>query len=217
MNPTGDFSRFQNDILTRYLDYDEITFGILIVDPRQSESREYILNYLDVFHNESGKSFDFFIPGYTFHYIEEFYKSPNFKCENTNEFIIDIGNIEFLFDKNTFNKFCNELNKNFKIRYTFNPMLILMSMKPGYIGTAKYIIIELDKNDYHTARRSGEFFMDLFNSIRTDNSLEHIQYHMEKTYIKGNLLDSIINSIGINWLTEIHNTNESMKKYRIKN
>lgn len=216
MNPTGDFSRFQEDILMRYLDCDEITFGILIVDPRQSESREYILNYLDVFHNASGKTFDFFIPGYTFRYIDKFYKKPDFKCINTEEFVINIGNIEFLFEKDTFNEFCNELNKNFGIQYTFNPMLILMSMKQGYIGTAQYIIIELDQNSFHTARRSGEFFINLFDAIRSDNTLEHIQYHMEKTYIKGNLLDSIINSIGMEWLTEIYNINRNIKKYRIK-
>lgn len=218
MYPTGNFERFKCDILEHYSDYDEITFGILIADPRQTECREYILNYLTVFNKESGKLFDFFIPGYDkVKYNKESIKSPFFEFKPNGRIYIHQDNISFQFDEEMFNHFRDMLKQTFDIPNTFNPTLILMSMKPGYMETVKYITIELDDNEHHSARRAGQFFIDLFDAVKSDNSLEHIQYHMGKTYVKGNLLDSIINSIGKNWLTEIYNTSKNMKKYRIKN
>ena len=64
MIPIGDFSLFRDSIIKRYNDYEQITFGILLADPRQTEAREYILNYLDVFNKQSKHYFDFFLPGF---------------------------------------------------------------------------------------------------------------------------------------------------------
>ena len=222
MVPTGDFKRFNSDILIYYPDYDEITFGILVADPRQNETREYIYNYLNSFHNKSGKLFNFFIPGYEgtinndgSHPVSISHEIEFVTPINEDSYKIMSGNICFQFNARLFDEFCDKLDEYFGIQYTFNPMLILMSMKPGHVHTAKYIVIELDDNERHSARRSGMFFKDLFKAIRTDPSLEHIQRHMEITYAKGNLLDSIINAIGISWLTEITTIYKESKRYRI--
>ena len=48
MFPIGSYERLYYDILKRYKEYtntEYVTFGILIADPRQTEAREYILNY----------------------------------------------------------------------------------------------------------------------------------------------------------------------------
>ena len=47
MNPSGDYKRFEIEIVNRYEDYDiPITFGILIADYRQRNCSDYIINYL---------------------------------------------------------------------------------------------------------------------------------------------------------------------------
>lgn len=63
MIPIGDFPLLCKKIINKYDDYEKITFGILLADPRQTESREYILNYLNLFNKESCGLFDFFVPG----------------------------------------------------------------------------------------------------------------------------------------------------------
>ena len=222
MIPTGDFFRLKNDILSRY-ENDEVTFGILIADPRQNETREYIYNYLSVFHDESGKLFDFFIPGYEKviyrgkpYKLDVYHETTSSRVINEHTFRMVSNNIEFQFNRRLFDEFCSKLKENFGIQYTFNPMLILMSMKPGYIHTAKYIVIELDDNEWHSVRRSGVFFIDLFNIFRTDTSLEYIQNHMKSTYAKGNLINTIINSIGKSWLVEVKKYGDEIKRYRIR-
>lgn len=221
MWPTGDFGRFKHDILQQYSDYDEITFGILIADPRQAETNDYIFLYLNQFHKKSGKLFDFFIPGYwNVRYNENSNKNlhEDISYEKSNGNIyIHKNNISYQFNPKMYDDFCEKITDTFGIPYTFNPMLVLMSMKPGHMETVKYITIELDDNEHHSARRAGQFFMELFNAIESDNSLEHIHNNMVQTYTSGNLLDSIINSIGVNWLTEIRQTRKNLKQYRIKN
>lgn len=225
MLPTGDFQRFKSDILYYYNDdcYDEITFGILIADPRQSEAQEYIYNYLNVFHDASNKLFNFFIPGYKKIIYDSGAYNMNISRATTSSVYFDgshyrikFNNIEFEFEQKLFDEFCKELNSYFGIRYTFNPMLILMCMKPGHIHTARYIVIELDDNEFHSARRSGQFFMNLFATVRPDDNLEHIQHDIINTFLKGNLLDSIVNAISGSWLDAIKPIGKEIKRYRIK-
>lgn len=214
MIPTGDFDKFETDILCCYNvdDCDEVTFGILIADPRQTDAREYIYNYLRKFHKKSGNLFDFFIPGY-----DPVDICPNVCVVNYDEpYYIELNKIGYVFNENLFEKFCDTLEEYFGIRQTFNPTLILMSIRPGHINTAKYIVIELDDNEFHNVRRSGMFFMDLFSAVRANCNLQHIQSHMIGSYIKGNLLDSIINAISGNWLDAIKPIGKEIQRFRMK-
>ena len=130
MFPIGSYDRLFYDVIdNRYSDYDVVTFGILIADPRQTEAREYILNYLQVFHNASGELFDFYLPGYS-----------SVQYGDLESFGITIDRTEYYFGKRLFLEFLQELNRNFGIQYTFNPMLILMSMKPGHLNTVEFIV-----------------------------------------------------------------------------
>lgn len=104
----------------------------------------------------------------------------------------------------------------FGIKYTFNPMLILMTMKKGYKGTAKYIVIELDDYGDYGVRRSGQLFLDIFEATKKSSNLNDIKDSLTGTYIKGNVLDSIINAIGQEWLCEIRRSSNELKRYKIK-
>lgn len=208
MNPTGSFERFQRDVLSKYHEYGDneyITFGILIADSRQSCTKEYILNYIDMFNEQSGRYFDFFIPGYI--------KNPY--CNDSKEFIT-IDDVTFYFSYELFKEFLKALENRFKIRYTFNPMLILMSMKPGNIRSAEYIIIELDNLDSHDVKRAGLLFREIFDISKHSGQLNDIQTGLKKTYMRNNCLSSIISALGPDWLVEVKGFYDSAKHYRIK-
>ena len=206
MWPIGDFGLLRESIMDRYHDYEHITFGILLADPRQADSREYILNYLDVFHTESGRCFDFFLPGY-----DEYFHGLSFdvKCN------IRIGDKKYHFDERMFNEFCFQLDKELGIQYTFNPMLILMSIKPGYMQTAEYIVIELDDNEYHNARRSGILFRQLFKIVKNNPELQHIRTAFGMSELKGNVLSILIDEIAPNWLSQIVTKGKELRRYKI--
>ena len=60
-----DFGELSKRILKKHEDEDScVTMGILVADYRQSEAREYMLNYLRRFDMLSGKYIDFYLPGY---------------------------------------------------------------------------------------------------------------------------------------------------------
>lgn len=185
MFPTGDFKRMKNDILSRYADYsydEEITFGILIADYRQTEAREYILNYLQIFDNVSNKYFDFFIPGYSEYAYRDNVVPFTFR-DKTYHFI-DSLYMEFL----------QELTNYFNIDIPYEPVLLLVSMQKGHWGSAKYIAIQLNKIP-DGIRQSGKLFQRIFEVAKSSPSLKSIRNEYKKTYIRGNLLDSILSFI----------------------
>lgn len=208
MHPTGSFDRFENDIIRRYNDYDEsdyVTFGILIADPRQTDAKQYIYNYLDHFNEESENYFDFFIPGYTE------YKWP----DDAEKVIVNVNNTDYYFSYKLFEGFLKKLKLHFGIEYTFNPMLILMSMIPGQIYSAKYIVIELD-NTSHDIRRSGMVFSRIFEFARMNPEINNLQRMFVNTYLKGNWLNHILKILNQNKLLEAINIKNNITKYRIR-
>ena len=58
------FESLSKRVLEKYDEEIPITMGILVADYRQSDAREYILNYLNRFDEKSGKYIDFYLPGY---------------------------------------------------------------------------------------------------------------------------------------------------------
>ena len=98
MIPVSNFDSFYAELEKSYKGYrdsESITFGILLADFRQSTAREYILNYLQDFHEVSGRHFNFFIPGY----IETWHESPD---EDKN---IRVGGTSYKFSCEMFRSF----------------------------------------------------------------------------------------------------------------
>ncbi len=207
MYPTGSFDRFKCDILEKYEEFEFITFGILIADSRQSCTKDYILNYVDMFNDQSDRYFDFFIPGYS-----------EYPSKDDARDFIAIGEKKYYFSYQQFKEFIYGLENFFslKFRYTFNPMLILMSMKPGHFDSTEFIILELDDLNEYGIRRSGELFRMIFDKARYSNDLREIRSEFKKTYIKNNCLDSIINAISPSWILELNKSYGNAKRYKIK-
>ena len=58
-------SRYVEDLQEQIKEvYGDMAIGIFVADADQREAREYILNYLNMFDQNSGKYIDFFLPGY---------------------------------------------------------------------------------------------------------------------------------------------------------
>lgn len=208
MYPTGSFKRFRADLLETYKDYgkDEyVTFGILIADYRQTDAREYIYNYIDLFDKESGRYFDFFIPGYG----ELNYVGDARKC-------FTIREKDYYFSERLFKDFCAQLSIYFDIKYSFNPMLILMAMIPNKIHTAKCIAIYLDDDKNYGVKRSGVLFRKIFSFAVHDPTIEGFESFFRKTYIMGDCIDSILNLFGKGSLVELKNYSRKYRCYKIK-
>ncbi len=206
MIPINSYDRLKNDVINRYRDHSDeeyVTFGILLADARQSETREYILNYLDAFDRHAYHYFDFFIPGYQ---QEEWLGGKRIVFRRT----------VYYFCNDIFDEFCENLEKDFRVRYTYNPMLILVSMKKGYIESAKHIVIELDNEGEHGVKRCGMLFDDIFEIARRSIELKDIQRGLAFRYIKANALDTIVDAIAPKWLCEIKNNYCEVKRYKIK-
>ena len=208
MYPTGSYNRFTCDVLDVYQDYtsdDIISFGILIADPRQQESKEYIINYLEMFDYYSDKYFDFFIPGYT----TEEWESDSERC-----FVL--RSKKYYFSRQMFLDFIINLKDEFNIKYTYNPMLILASMKPAQKHTAEFIILELDDNDSHSVKRSGQLFETIFDVARKDPTVKTIGNTLMMTSIKSGFLDSVVRAIDNGMLSELISSTKRIRRFKIR-
>lgn len=184
MWPTSRFERLEHDLACETngcMEDDRVTFGILIADARQGQAKEYIINYMDELDKESNNYFNFYIPGYT----DDKFWGKDDSC------YLEINRRRYYFNEEDFKNFCDELYNKFAIKYTNNPMLVLVSMVPGNYKTKKYIIIELDKNEQYTINRSRELFSIIFKAANTKVDLEGVRREIIREYINGNLLEII--------------------------
>lgn len=202
---TSNFEKMMSDILASYSDYSDreyITFGILIVDPRQPDTKAHITNYFSRFDTESAGYFNFFIPGFR-------------RGENPDH-DFKVRGVEHNFDDGLLDSFCDEFCRRFNIAYPYNPTLILMTMQKSDINTAEYIVFELGNNYGNNLHRVGRLFDEIFEIARRTPDLKNIQMGLAHTYIKSRLLNIIVSVFNKAWITEIAKTGGELARYRIR-
>ena len=207
MFPTGDYERFEHEIGSVYRDYDiPITYGILIADMRQPACAEHIVNYLNRFHRLSNKYFDFFIPGYSF-----------YGYRNGKKLDSCIDGKSLFFSDELFDEFVQKIEEILDIKYTYNPMLVLVEKKPNQKPNKddKKIIIELD-NMPGGVQRSGMLFEEIFDIAKEHVDIEEYSRDLTKTYIKDHILDEIVKCIDKKGLSILHSFNKWTQIYRIR-
>lgn len=208
MHLTGDFEQMMNLIFDSYPDYSDreyITFGILIVDPRQPDTKAQITNHLSHFDALSAGYFDFFIPG--------------FRRDEISEHHYKIRGVDHYFDEELWYNFCDEFCKKFKIIHTYNPMLILMTMQKSDINTAEYIVLELDnyyRSNPNGIRRAACLFEKIFEIARETPDLYSIRGRLCQTYLKSHLLNIVISLFNQPWISELSTTGQELARYRIR-
>lgn len=223
------FEDLSEKVLIKYDADVSVTMGILVADYRQTDTREYILNYLNQFDEKSGKFIDFYLPGY---YM--------FSCESTDEWEkrshknisvcqhcscnrpVYISRLDenYYFDSYLFDDFLREFEKKTGISYTYNPMLILVEMNKsknyGMIEFQKKMIIELDSGGYEGVRRSGILFDRIFEIAKHEVGLDRFQKELRMYYLKGNAVNKIARVLEGEFILPLVETTEEILRYRIR-
>lgn len=229
MELVTDFETLSKKVLEKYADEVCVTMGILIADYRQSEAREYILNYLNRFDELSGKYIDFYLPGYymfTKDSKDEWEKRQHYNmcvsrhCSMHDPIYLDRTDAPYYFDDYLFEDFLREFNKKTGVSYTYNPMLILIEVKKeryrGQIQFQDRIVIELDENTSRGIRRSGQLFEAIFDIAKRESNLHRFGRALKIKYIKGNAVQKIASMLDGNLIEAISESAEGIMTYRIK-
>lgn len=222
------FESLSKMVLDKYEDA-PITMGILIADYRQTEAREYILNYLNMFDEMSGKYIDFYLPGYYMYACEnknEWSKRSHqnmcisrHRSSNKSIYMTRLGE-RFYFDDYLFEDFLREFRKKTGIGYLYTPMLILVEVNKekgyGAIQFQDKMVIELDDGTPSGVKRSGVLFEAIFEIAKKEVHLDHFKKEMRMSYVKGNAVKKIATILDGNIIETLVDTTESIGRYRIK-
>lgn len=215
MWPIGTYSRFLRKIKgqegferTEKVNY----FGVLFCDVRQSKSREYILNYLDIFNQKSGKYIDFYIPGYI--PSEEFYEN------NDPVDKIEVGEKIFIFSRKEYLDFCNSFSSDFGMDFPFSATLVLLEYRFGNFSTARKIVLELEAAE-DGIKSSGNLFLTIFKCAEAGEmakTLDDLFYRLtehERTGIFAAAAKSVLNFLGVD-LEPVLDQCKKIYKFRVQ-
>lgn len=232
METVSSFEEMTASILKKRGNDSVITVGILVADWRQDEARNYILNYMNMFDEHSGKYFDFYIPGY-------YSKKDNFEdkkeigrkyhpfeqkmhvYDERPAYTIRRNDTAYYFNENIFLDFLNKMDCNMGIKYTYNPMLILVETRYDHlvdkIRYGDHVIIELDEDNNRGLRRSGQLFDAIFEIAKRKLGLGQIANGVKLYYIKGDALGDIVHALlKQEWLEAVADAAEIQHRFRIR-
>jgi len=222
------FESLTKMVLDKY-ENSPVTMGILIADYRQSEAREYILNYLDRFDEKSGKYIDFYLPGYYMYAREskdEWKKRSHQNvcisrhCSKNEPVYITRLEERFYFDDYLFEDFLREFEKRTGINYIYSPMLVLVEVNKsvgyGDIEFQDKMVIDLDDGTPRGIKRSGVLFENIFQIAKREVNLERFGGEIRMHYLKGNAVKTIVDVLEGNLIETIVDNIGEVRKYRIK-
>lgn len=212
MWPLGTYDRFLRKIKGQEFSQKKVNyFGVLFCDVRQSNAREYILNYLDVFNSRSRHFIDFYIPGYI--PADEF---PNKSHCNA----IRIGNEKYIFDSEKYIEFCKRFEYDFDVKFPFSATLVLLEYASGSFSNARKIVFELESSE-NGIRSSGILFLNIFDCAengKMGKSLDALSNALsitEKQKLVWTVAQCILNYFGID-VEPVLNQRQRVYKYKVK-
>lgn len=237
MNIIKGFEDIARNVLENEPDNTVVTFGVLVADRGQDEAFQYILRYLTDFDEASGNYIDFFVPGYYIEsddYIKYFFVEDEKKLFHPNAYSLgskegmesvyitrNNRKIHYYFSEELFREFRRKMEREWRIKYSYNPMLILVEVNKGYcrgeLAYQKKLVIELDDNDTHSVRRSGELFEQIFEIAKKQSGMEGYARELRKYCIKGDAVHNILNCLSGNFVEVIENVSDDLIKCKIKN
>lgn len=222
------FKSLSKSILKKYDGGMTVTLGILIADYRQTEAREYILNYLNRFDEKSDKYIDFYLPGYYMFSEEsknEWKKRSHYHmcisrhCTSREPIFITRLQENFYFDEYLFEDFLNVFEQRTGIAYTYNPMLVLVEVSStNYYGQLEFqnkMVIDLDNGTSYGVRRSGVLFDEIFRIALHEVKLDKFQKALRMRYVKGAAVATIASILDGNIIEALADSTEEIRKYRI--
>jgi hypothetical protein len=197
MLPVAGFEEIYNNVMSRYEEI-EVTIGILIVDARQQETKEFIVNYLDRFNELSGNYIDFFLPGY--------YIKKNKDCKSTwinnskiMEYYTDTNclrkfgdDIEYCFDPSVYKYLQDEIERKMDIPFSYSPRLILVEINKekcnGHLEYQDRLVIDLKESVQGEFDKVGQLFEELFELAKRNTGLRTYKIY----FIKGRITHKVI-------------------------
>lgn len=141
------------------------TIGILITRPELPTGKD-ILSSLEYYHFRTGKSVNFYLPGY------DAYWNSGYPDRNI---VTTINNVDWSFSSQMFAQFIEELEKFSKWQYSGESELLLVELKEGILSYKTTMQFYLDKMIRDGAIDSVErFFEDLFRICKHKDTLKQI-------------------------------------------
>lgn len=160
MNPVnGDLQSLLKKITPRGNLYSFMS-GILLVDATSEVANETVLNHINDYNNWSGKTIDFYMPGYIA--ADQYVPSMG-----TYTVPVSIGGEEYLFVKEQFDNFLNGYEYSFRFNYDGYPILILIDVEKDSYND--YFVKEYSVISLHLFNDIDGLFRVIFN-YAADNS-----------------------------------------------
>lgn len=191
MYPVGTYDRFIQKIKGREGKDKPRYLGILFCDIEQSNVKEYIMNYLEVFDKNSSKHFDFYIPGYLD------------AIEDGANYIFEFKDVKYEFNRKVYNEFCNTFSSDFDIPFPYVSTLVLLEYESGNFKKAKKCVFNLEQNT-DGLKDAGRFFDLIFKSAEENNELQSILDDMlneidEKPEVLLALIDKVLSFFSLDF------------------
>ncbi|MFQ8903307.1 MAG: hypothetical protein ACLR7D_17145 [Lachnospira eligens] len=135
-------------------------------------------------------------------------------------FYIRRNQTAYYFDKFLFDDFIIEMEERMGIKYTYNPMLILVEINKGIDGEKiefqDKVVIELDDDSARGVTRVGSLFDKIFEVAKKEVGLDRFRDNVRMYYIKGPCSKNIINAVQGEWIESIEDVINNVKRFKIK-
>lgn len=135
-------------------------------------------------------------------------------------FFLRRESMPYYFHKFLFDDFITEMEERMGIKYTYNPLLILVEVDRkngrGQIEFQDKLVIELDEDTNRGLRRAGELFDKIFEIAKREVNLDRFGSGVRMYYIKGKAVQNIISVLNGEWVEAIANVTDDVMRFRIK-
>lgn len=178
--------------------------GILIARPELPTGKD-ILNSLEYYHFRTGKSINFYLPGYGAYWNNDY---PDSKVITT------IDNVNWSFSNEMFALFIEDLEKYSKWKYSGESELLLVDLKEGILSYEKMMQFYLDKMIRDGVIYSiNQFFEDLFRICKNKDSLKQISIAFGMKKAKQISIDALLDKLPL----DLGNVITQEKYFCVKN
>ena len=141
------------------------TIGILITRPDLHTGKS-ILNSLEYFHFRTGKTINFYLPGYGAYWNDTY---PDGKI------VTEINGVKWSFSNEMFTEFLSDLEKYSKWKYSGESELLLVDFKKGILSFDKIMQFHLDNMIRDNVIYSvHQFFEQLFRVCQDKETLNQV-------------------------------------------
>lgn len=176
------------------------TIGVLVADYEQQFSREFILNYADIFSRRSDSYINFLIPGYR-------------KVRDSGPGSITVNGEKYIFERDLFNNFISHLQEEYGVRYEYSPILILQEFK-GLNKTNRRIVIKLSTS------KAGTVIDQIIEIAHREVNIEDFSRELKKYRINQVLPQIVLKAInkltGDGIIEVFVNTVDQLTQYDIR-